>query len=213
MSTVQEIIDYADRKFPNTETTANKVIDLNNLYIDDYIKIKRLSNEITIYEDITVAGQVFYTLPPNSKISDVVKVTVANTSDALEFDTYVYGGIKDEIDCGNYFGPIEGNSFFLLKDGNPLETSGLELFIYYYKRPAALSASALSVSPELDEDYHSVLKYGLIAELASQGHNPDTEIADFWQRRHDEKLKDIFDSLSSRYDSTPLQIKQMESYW
>lgn len=213
MSTVQEIIDYADRKFPTTETTANKVIDLNNIYVDDFIKIKKLSNDVSIFEDVTVAEQVFYALPTNCRISDVLKVVVARDSSAEEFDTYTYAGIKDEMDLGYYFGPIEGNNYFLLKDGEPIPTSGLTLFIYYYKRPALLSASALSAIPELDSDYHSLLKYGLIAELASQGHNPDTEIADYWQRKHDEKLKDIFDSLAARYDSTPLQIKQINEYW
>lgn len=46
MPTVQQICDFADRKFPNSETDANKVSDLNDIYKRIYAKIPKLNTVV-----------------------------------------------------------------------------------------------------------------------------------------------------------------------
>jgi hypothetical protein len=67
--------------------------------------------------------------------------------------------------------------------------------------------------PNLNPDYHVLLKYALINSAASQGNNPDTEIADFYQRKFDERLKKIKDDISERYSQTPNQTAQAKEWW
>jgi hypothetical protein len=219
MSTVQEIIDYASRKIKNSVSTADKVADLNNVLTETYIKMKRVRLELAVYEDITTSNilsgevNVFYSLPPYAKISDITKIMVAKDDLATEFEEYKYAGIEDDITFGQYFGATEQGTYWLLDDERAVEAADRKIIIYYYKRPKALSVSSLSEEPELEPDYHNLLKYGLIVELANQGHHPDTEIADYWQAKYDELLKTVVQSLSDRNDNAPLTTRECEERW
>jgi hypothetical protein len=216
MSTVQQICDYIDRKYPNSETDANKVSDLNDIHKRIFVRLARLKNETELYEDTTIANQLTYNLPSDCKIDDVALVKVSQTTTitvSTEWDTFEFAGIKDDTTMGYYYGDGGNGLISLLKDDLPISTAGLSIRIFYWKRPNALSSSNMSATPELDEDYHDVLKFQLISELASQGHNPDTEIADFWQAKADEFLKEIEDSLSDRYNKAPTQNSQVVEYW
>lgn len=219
MSTVQEILNYVDRKYKNTVSTANKVADLNDILTDTFIKLKRVKLELDVWEDITTSNiitgdvNVFYSLPPYAKISDIVKVNIASDDDATEYEEYRYSGIGDDITNGRYYGSIEMGSYWLLEDELPVEAAGRKIMIYYYKRPKALSVSALSEEPELESDYHSLLKYGLIVELANQGHHPDTEISDYWQKKYDETMVAVVKSLSDRNEDAPITIRECHERW
>jgi hypothetical protein len=214
MSTVQQIIDYADRKFPNAETDANKIIDLDDLHKKAYVQIARLKNDYEIYETETIADQLTYSLPSNCTIDNIIAVKVsqsATITTSSEWDTYEYAGLNDKIDNGYYYARATSSTIALTKDGIPINTSGLSIRIFYYKTPAALSA--VGDTPELDSDYHDLLKCGLIQTLASQGHNPDTEIADYWQKKYDEFIEEVKESLSDRYNSSPSSYNQNEEWW
>lgn len=210
MSSVSEIINFADRKFQNSETTANKVSDLNDIYLDLYIKINRLKNETEIYELTTIADQPTYSLPSNCRMENIERVVISTDTTGTEFEVVDYIGIKDELlSVGRYYGRATEGTFFLFEDGLPVQTTGLIVQIYYYKRPTLLSESSLSTIPELDTDYHDLLKFGLIQSLASQGLDPKTDIADYWQAKYDEKLKEVMDDLSERYNTAPTQRSQV----
>jgi hypothetical protein len=208
MATVQEIINFADRKFPNSETTANKIIDLNDIYLDLYIMINKLKNELEPYPFITLSNQSKYPMPSNCRIENIEKIVVSTDVYGTTFNSFDYAGLEDNISSGRYYGRATEGTFFLFEDGLPLQTTGLIGQIYYYKRPTLLSSLSLSTIPELDVDYHDLLKFGLIQSLAAQGHNPDTEIADYWQKKYDEKLKKVMDDLSERYNVAPTRKTQ-----
>lgn len=216
MPTIQQIIDYVDRKYPNSETDANKVSDLNDSHKRVFVSLARLKSETEKYEDTTIANQLTYNLPSDCHIDDVALVKVSQTteiSSSTEWDTFEFAGIKDDVSVGNYYGDGGNGLISLVQDDLPITTAGLSIRIFYYKRPNALSSSDMDATPELDEDYHDVLKFQLIAELASQGHNPDTEIANFWQAKADEFLREIEESLSDRYNKAPTQSCQAEEWF
>jgi hypothetical protein len=85
--------------------------------------------------------------------------------------------------------------------------------MYYYPRPATLLVSTLTQVPDLDPDYHSILCYLLIVELANQGHNPDTEIADYWQRKADENMNQIILSLADRASRARTKTNEADEVW
>jgi hypothetical protein len=216
MPTVQEICDYADRKYPNSETAANKVSDLNDIHSEVFVKIARLKNEYEIYETSTVADQLTYSLPSNCTIDNIIAVKVSKTttiSSSTEWNDYEYAGLNLETTIGRYYGYSPDQKIALLNDDLPISTTGLSIRIFYYKKPSALSSSNMSAVPELHEDYHNLLKYGLIQALASQGHNPDTEIADYWQKKYDEFMDAVVKNLSDRGSKMSTNSAQAQEWW
>ena len=200
MPSVNQIIAYADRKFPNSESDANKIIDLGDLHKEIYVKIARLKNDYEIYETDTIADQLTYSLPSNCSIDNIIAIKVSQTATIdsdTGWDTFEYAALNDDVSSGNYYGRATNSTFALVKNGAPINTAGLSIRIFYYKTPASLSA--VTDTPELDSYYHDLLKYGLIQSLAIQGHSPDTEIADYWQKKYDELLRDIEKNLAYRY--------------
>ena len=125
--TSTEILACVDRKYPNVETQANKIIDLNRIQKTLFMKLK--------------------TIVSKSKVS------------------------------------------------------------YYDRTPTTIAIANLSESPTLEADYHDLLVFALIQELASQGDNPDTEIADYYQRKYDEFLNDIKESITASDDCS------VEEWW
>jgi len=214
MSAVQQIIDYADRKFPNSETDANKIIDLDDLHKKAYVQIARLKNDYEIYETETIADQLTYSLPSNCTIDNIISIRVSQSTTITAstiWDTYEYAGLNDKIDNGYFYGRATSSVVALTKLGLPIGTDGLSIRIFYYRTPVSLSA--VTDTPELDSDYHDLLKYGLIQTIAAQGHNPDTEIADYWQKKYDEFMEDVKESLGDRYNSAPSSYNQNEEWW
>ncbi|MFA4854185.1 MAG: hypothetical protein WC616_02410 [Candidatus Omnitrophota bacterium] len=216
MPSIQQIVDFVDRKYPNSETDANKVSDLNDIHKRVYVKMSRLKNETEKYEITSIASQLTYNLPADGKIDDVALVLVPQSitiTASTEWEECEFAGIKDDTTTGYYYGDGGNGLISFLYDDLPIATAGLSIRLFYWKRPNALSSADMSATPELDEDYHDVLKFQLVSELASQGHNPDTEIADFWQRKADEFLRDIETNLSERYNKTPTQSCQAEEWF
>lgn len=215
MPTVSQIITFADRKYPNQETDANKIIDLDGIHKAVYVKIARLKNQNEIDGGTTTtANQLTYPLPSNCTIDNIIAIKVSQTTtitSSTEWDTFEYAGLNDDISSGNWYGRATDSVFALVKDGLPITTAGLSIRIFYYKTPNALSA--VTDTPELDSDYHDLLKFGLIQTLASQGHNPDTEIADFYQAKYDKFIEDVESSLSDRDNKAPSQSSQVIEYW
>lgn len=217
MATIQEIITYADRKYPNQETDANKVLDLNDIHKNIFTKISRLKNAYEIYDTDTIADQLTYTLPSDCLINNVITILVSSTTEAISNSTVWnkcdFAGLNDSNEGGYFWGDGGGSVFSLAYNGLPLTLTGLSIRIFYYPEPAELLSSALSATPDLDEYYHSLLKYALIQDLASQGQNPDTSVADYWQYKYDEFMKEIEEDLNNKYNQNPTSNNQIKEVW
>jgi hypothetical protein len=215
MPTIQQIVDYVQRKYPEStnETDANIVSDLNDIHNEIFVKISTLSNQFELYNTTTVDGQASYSLPSDCEMENIVNVLVEDDVSSGEYDRYDFATLNQNIDSGHYYMRGTAGVFLLTEDGEELADTGRNIYIYYNKRPTQLSSSDMSATPDLNEDYHNILKWKLIAELASQGSNPDTMIADFWQRKADEFLNNIIKSLDERYNNSPDFGIQLESRW
>lgn len=221
MSTVQEIIDWVARKYPNHgETDANLIKDLNDIHKEIYTKISRIKNKREIWSFQTVANLAAYDLSDGCTMDMIVSVQVSNTvnpSTAEDYDTYEYAGLNDDISSGYYYydggtNPDTGvNMIGLVIDGDIIQTADLEARVYYNVRANELTL--VTDTPNLNADYHTLLKYALVSSVASQGNNPDTEIADFYQRKFDEFFKVIQDDIAQRYNQTSNRISQCEEHW
>jgi hypothetical protein len=223
MSTVQNIIDWVNRKYPNHgESVANLIKDLNDIHKEVHTKISRVKNERETWSFLTVNDPALpsYDLAEDCTIDLITSVQISkiiNPASANDYNTFEYAGINDDISNGYYYydagvNPNTGRYMIGLSiDGDIIETADLESRIYYTKRANELNF--VTDTPNLNSDYHTLLKYALVSSVASQGNNPDTEIADFYQRKFDEFFKDIQDDIAQRYNQTANKLSQSEEHW
>lgn len=227
MSTVQDIIDYAERKFPDHgETTANMIKDLNDIHKEVFIKISKFKNTRGIWSFDTAEDAIteevlpHYDLDTNMELDDIITVkvsTVTTPTSEEDYETYEYAGLLDYVDDGTYFydagvNPDSGvKKIGLVKDGSPPDAAGYDVRVYYYKRPVTLTSA--TDTPNLHTDYHAILKYLLVQSLASQGHSMDNEIANYYQKKADEFLNAIAEETEERYNQTPNSDGQSEEWW
>lgn len=214
--TVEDILNYVDRKFPNQENTANKIIDLNKNYSELFVVLKRLTNTYGLDEtDVTVANQEEYDLPTGVRIEDILKLEVETYNGSGEFEEFVYAGLKDDISYEKVF--MRGSTvskYYLYDDEEALTTADRIIKVYYNVRPITFSADNLSAIPNIDEEYHSLLCYALIVELSSQGNNPYRDVANYYQQKYDEFMREVMRDIEDRATANGrLYIKEQKERW
>jgi len=214
LATLQGIINFLNRKYPNHgESNANIINDLDMIHKDIYLRLRRLSNNYDIYEFDTVADLLYYYIPVHMKIEDIEKVMVSIDILGTRFEAYSVRGLKDSLIFGRYYGRGADGTLFLMKDTKAITQTGLKVHLYYFARPTDLNPDNLTQVPDLDEDYHDLLKFGIVQEMASQGHNPDTEIANYYQQKFDEKFDRVKKDIESKLKKVSLKIPQVEERW
>jgi hypothetical protein len=210
VATVQDIITYANRKFSNSESDANKIIDLDGIHKRIFLKLSRLTNSYVKHEDVTIADQLTYTLPTDCLPENIILIQVSDSTGENWYD-FKYAGLKDYISDDRYWTKDTVGTYALLEYGEVVSENDRGIVIYYYKTPTTLSA--VNNTPELNPLYHDLLKFALIQEIASQGHNPDTEIADFYQRKYDEFMREVESNLYDAASSRPTRRCVAEEDW
>jgi hypothetical protein len=214
MATLQQIIDFLNRKYPSHgESNANIVLDLDRIHKDVYMRLRRLSNDYKTHDIDTIADQRDYALPTTFKIEDVNKVEVSLDEDGTQWESYEYRGVADIDINGRYYGRAKDGKIFIIKDTRAITADNLIIRLYYFPRPVDLTTVSLAQVPELDVDYHDLLNFGIVQEMASQGHNPDIEIANYYQQKFDEKLQTIKSDISGKLSKAPLRIPQVKERW
>lgn len=216
LPTVQQIINFADRYYPNGVSDANCIIDIDMIHKAVYNKIIRLKNIYELSTSYTVADQLTYSLPTNCLPENIIKIEISeDITGSIDDDTlwqeYEFKTLNENIDDGFVWGVVNNNTIIIAVDGEAIDTSNYEIRFYYYPSPTAISAT--TQTPDLDAEYHDLLYYGLIQSLASQGQNPDTEVANYWQLKYDERIKQIEKGLKERYENAPIEKEELGSRW
>lgn len=219
MPTVQQILDYANLMYPrsNDISDANKIIILNQIMDEINNRLLRVRWENDPYTMYTISNQASYTMPTDCNADDIIKIMVSNDTSgnitsSTVWDEYTYVGLLDdyEMSIGTYY-MLQNNVIFLFKDSKPIQTTDLVIQLFYYREPTYLSS--VSDTPEIETKYHNLFKYGLIQNIASIGDNPDTLIADYWQKKYDEEMAVNIKKLQDMFDSAPLKTRQIQEYW
>lgn len=213
---IQDIIDYIDRKYPNNESTTNKIKDLDIIYKEAFNQIKKFTDEYSIFETYTIANRFTYSLPTRCKIYMIKSLLVSadtrtNITVNTKWQEYKYGSLNTIKDNDYYYTRVSDSVFGLSNYGLPISTSDLIIKIFYYKIPNDLTLVGDTI--ELDKIYTSILRYGLINSIASQGNNPDTKIADYYQRKYDEQIDIIKDSFSDNTNVSPIKYNEVQERW
>lgn len=149
--TLQEILEEIAEKYPHSMSN-DSVIRKINLIQNELFRTTFRVKTMAIYD---LQKDVFaYTLPfPRTNLSDVV----------VEGREYIYQDSKKESNIPfYYFIGKEGIALYPTPDKDV--SGGLALF--YYVSPTELTADDLTVVPDLDKDFHLLLVYGALVQIA-----------------------------------------------
>jgi hypothetical protein len=204
MPTIQEIISEARTIYNTTRPNQDQALSLKRIHRRLYTKIGRDTNQWTSSEDFTVADQDTYNLPTGCKINNIVNMKIQVEDSTLDgkYTDFEYYSQEKMNDYDSYFTrALTENTYYIYENGEPFADSGRSIIINYYK-DITTDFTDLNDIPSLDTDYHDYLVYMLVAENASCGNDPDTEIADYWRKEADEYFWEIKVKMDSDlYDS------------
>lgn len=164
MPTVQQLLDDINLRYKNSLTTAQKIYWMNRVQKEIF---QEAPHEAPPYYFTTVDRQSFYPLPSDCDPDDIIKVTIETKPGSNEYDPLTYKEFSsDEIVSAQdkFYTTYDRNIYI-----NPqptTETAGRKVYIYYNKKPAELSETNLSASPDLQEAYQDLLVYGTIISIA-----------------------------------------------
>lgn len=165
MPTVTELLTTINLEYRNTYTDAQKVSWMNT--VQDQI-FQRVRHEAEPFTFTTISGESYYALPSDCDKKGIKQVAIETKASSGDYDTLRYVSVEsDEYFSENdEFYSVEGTSNLFL---NPVPTAtdaGKKVYIYYNKRPAELSSASLSVTPDLEENFHELLILGVIERIA-----------------------------------------------
>lgn len=187
MPTLKEIISDVDVRMPNRFTDKDKVNWINSFQRTLFRKLDLPG----IYRTQTVIGQALYELPPSCG-TDLIDSVV------LDGSTLEYRSMDDVIISAFYYTVEKQIGIY----PEPVET-GLPITIFYKKRPVILTTGDMEAIPDLDEDYHELIKLHLFVTMAKA--NEDPELANAYtydyQELYTELRMDLIDK-EPRYTHT-----------
>jgi len=200
MPTIGEILTDVDNRLPNQFTSAIKVGWANDIIR----QIFKYMNKSKVYVFTTVKDQPTYALPSDGTIDLVYALKVANTTPtttSTQFITYDYAGLEQNLTGNQYYDGLSNNVGLF-----PTPTaSSYEVRIFYKVRPTTLSESSLTVVPNINEDYHDIIKFYILMTIAKSGHNPDVQLANNYQLDYDECMARMFKDEMEKKIRTPLK--------
>lgn len=186
--TLSEILTKIKRYYPKAATWTDA--DIVSIINDEQREIFRELQKTDIYENTTIANQWSYSLPSNCEVEFLEYVGL--TKDAVitsnsDFQEYTYADLNESMSGYKYFDALNG-----LIGLYPMpNTTGWNIRLIFQKRPALLSATNLTATPELKEDWHRILVYAAITEIAGSGSNPDVTTANNYTLRYNKLMDDI----------------------
>jgi len=216
LPTVEKIIAWVDRYYPNQTSVANKILDLDQLHKELYNKLRRFNYDYTVNEtEKTVADQLAYDKPNDADFDKIFLIRVSQDqstglTNETVWDKYEYADLLSSVGVGKYWTRAGTTEFNLWDSGEAIDTAGYQIQIYYHPKPVTIASS--SQTPSLDAQYHNILKYGLTQMQAIQGNNPDADVANYYQNKFDEEFNAVVKNLD-RKEITGVDVEQLESRW
>jgi len=215
MATVAQIISFAREVIPQATTAiiadALCIPHINDIAIEEYLKLGQLEDYITTDKSITtVANQIEYDLPNKCSLKNIESVKVYISADyPVEYEL---ADNTTDLSCGNYYryGSLK-TKIKLLNYGVAISAAGLEVEIEYYPTPTALTL--VTQTPELDELYHSLIKYRFANRLASFKEVVDIDAANHWQAEYDNYWNAISADMNRKKNKAVKTIKNVYGGW
>lgn len=186
-TTVQNILDDIDARYPNDSTNAEKLVWMNTAIDKLYSNI----GCINITEIDTVEDTGIYTLPTGVKMENIISLTVSidDEDGSTETNQREYQPLRPTDDLRNY-------TYFHVKEGyfgiypEPEEDDRV-IRITYRKETSTLTTSDLSenLEDDLDKDYYEAIKLYVLFILCEVDGN--TAEANNYRTRYNAEMANI----------------------
>ncbi|MEC0265132.1 hypothetical protein [Paenibacillus anseongense] len=160
---VQQILNKANT-YRNSYADSDKVD-----WIDAILKqiYQEVPHEAVPYSFQTVSGFAYYPLPEDCDLLGIKEVTIETQAGSGKFVKIEYASLdssKNYSESEEFFTTLERN--LVINPSPDNNTEGKLIYLYYNKRPATLSSSDTSATPDLEEDFHELLVLGLKSQIA-----------------------------------------------
>ena len=130
-------------------------------------------------------------------------------TDNSYWDIYTYAGVNDYIQVGKFWQIYNVNTQIALTDnGIPISASDKQINVYHYAKPEPLTET--DDTPQLNSDYHMLLRYKLVEMIATQ--NEDYEVANKYEAEYQEKLAQVKKELNIKEVKNP-ELSGIEEWW
>jgi hypothetical protein len=188
---VQEILDEVDEKYPHGLTTKSLIRKLN--LVQNEIFRLTFKNPMLSYFSL-IRGVHAYVLPfPRTSM---LRVVVAGQD-------YNYQNIYHKSNDPFYY--WIGNQTLALNPTPPMDLAD-GLAVFHYKYPVQVTVDDLNAVPELDEDFHILLAYGLLVQVCEVFQ--DTTMVN----NYTGKYNDLLGELQKLYDKE-IDSPQIQNVW
>lgn len=149
--TLQEILDEISEKYPHGLTTESVVRKINQVQ-NELFRTTFKNPTVSVY---SLLKNVFaYKIPfPKSSLLEVV----------VDGEEYNYQSIRRQSNRPYYYF-VGANTLAIYPTPTENITDGMTLF--HNKYPLQVVATELNIVPELDEDFHMLLVYGPLVQIA-----------------------------------------------
>jgi len=189
--TLGEILGEIDERYPNALSNDSKVRKINKLQKQLFRTV--VKNTVgTMYDLIADQAQYPISIHP-SKIRELLVNDVS----------YPYKQLESEA-TSRFFYILKGDvGYYVGLYPTPTEDVTDGLLIYHYDTPADLSPNDLNSAPQLDEDFHDLLIYGVCKELAEI--NKEFDVANGFIQQY-QGLLDKFLEANQDTEATEIQM-------
>ncbi len=201
MPTLQQLLDDINLRYRNTFAAAQKVIWMNHIQRQIFQSVR---HEAAPYYFTLVDGQAFYPLPSDCDVKGIEQVALQVDSDTgtnADYEQLDYRRKEEPAYKEEKFYAIANGNIFV----NPLPnstTAGRRVYVYYTKKPAEISDTALNVKPDLEEDFHELLVYGTLEKIAEA--RKDVAMKNNFAA----SFTELFDSYQDQYDMADPEFVQ-----
>lgn len=201
MSTVQALLDDINLRYRNTFTTDQLVKWMDMVQRQIFQDVK---HEAPPYNFTTLSGVQSYGLPNDCDPMGVKVISIETKTGSGKYnplDFIRFGSNELVSDRQEFYTIVTGGLF--LSPAPTDQTAGRNVFVYYNKRPAAISSSDLMMIPDLNEDYHELLVWGTLERIAAARKDSDskTNYANEFTALY-QKYRDQYDNEQPEYNVT-----------
>lgn len=161
--TVQQLLDDINDRYRNTFTDTQKVRWMNRVQEQIFQYVPHESPPFTF---TTVAETSYYALPSDCEPQLIKYLTIERKATTDDFKQLTYKQPEETVGENEEFYTIVNDLIYI----NPKPTStteGKDVYLYYNKKPAEISTSGLSATPDLEENFHELLVYGVLERVCA----------------------------------------------
>lgn len=166
MPTAQRILDNV--KLYRNSFSDQQIVDwMNTVQQQIY---QDVPHEALPFTFVTIADFSFYPLPLDCDPLGVKQISIETKAGSGRYRTLDFISIESnqQLSENDEFYSIQGNENIFLNPLPTLTTEGRTVCVIYNKRPAELSTTALTASPDLEEDFHELIELGAKARVARE---------------------------------------------